>query len=196
MVTMKALIISSLFLLLFSILTAQDETANSFWAQAGGGVILTDFSHSAGGLTYTASLNYKTNYGIFSFNYLDGGEILGGEYLRTFSLQYGKSYDFKMRGLILPLPIFLIIKKDFNYSLIARAGVSYNLWNKRTNIIEHNFLFDKYNYELKKGIGFPLEVELKQDFTSYLGMGIAFYANLSSVKSYTGASLNFYAGSF
>ncbi|NLT50121.1 MAG: hypothetical protein GXX85_04295 [Ignavibacteria bacterium] len=190
---MKYLSIFSLFLLSFTFLPAQNETSNSIWVQAGLGFVSANFPDSDGGLNGNASLNYRTDYGIFSFNYFP---ILGEEYINTYSLQYGRSYDFKMRGLIFPLPIFLLIKKKFNYSLITRAGISYNIWNKRGEVKETFFIFDKYNYELKKGIGFPLEVELKQDITSYLGMGIGFYANFSPVKGYSGASLNLYIGSF
>lgn len=186
----------SIFIFLVINSYSQEFDSNTFWLKAGYGFSTAKFSDSEVGLTLNGSFSYKTQNNIFTFSYFNTGEFWSNEYVETFSLQYGKSYDFSMRGLLFPIPLSLLIKKNFNYSIIGRVGFSYNKWNKKTTLIDHSFLNEKYNYELIKGFGFPIELEIKEDITGFLGMGFSIYTNISGVKGYTGFSINLCLGKF
>ncbi|MCF8239776.1 MAG: hypothetical protein K9J16_00210 [Melioribacteraceae bacterium] len=101
-----------------------------------------------------------------------------------------------MRGLIFPFPFLLIVKKDFNYSIIGRIGLSYNKGIKRTTLINEEFFGDSYNSKYVNGFGLPIEVEIKEDITNFLGLGLSVFANFNKVSNYSGFSFNLYIGKF
>ena len=102
-----------------------------------------------------------------------------------------------MRGMLFPIfPFLLIIKKDFNYSLIGRIGISYNEGLERTELLSDESFNDRYDSKLIRGFGVPLEIELREEITGFLGMGMSIYANINKVKNYTGVNFSVYVGRF
>ncbi|MCK7521986.1 MAG: hypothetical protein MZV64_32040 [Ignavibacteriales bacterium] len=94
------------------------------------GIGFIKFSDSDVGLNLSLSLNYEIQNNNFNFSFLNSSELElfnhPNEYNKSYAVKYGRSLDFSMRGLILPFPFLLFLKKDFDYSLIGRIGVSYN----------------------------------------------------------------------
>lgn len=187
-------------LLLNITILAQTNCKNSFWGQIGSGFNFSNFSDSKLGSNLYLSLNYKFQNDVISFSYLNSNEFFTfdkpNEYIRSYQIKYGKSFDFTMRGLIFPFPFLLIVKKDFNYSIIGRIGLSYNKGIKRTTLINEEFFGDSYNSKYVNGFGLPIEVEIKEDITNFLGLGLSVFANFNKVSNYSGFSFNLYIGKF
>lgn len=188
-----------IYFLLNITMLAQSNSENSFWAQIGGGANFSDFSDSNLGSNLCLSLNYKFQNNVITVSYLNS-EFFSfdnpNESIKSYQLKYGISSDFSMRGLIFPFPLFLLVKKDFNYSIIGRIGLSYNRGIKRTTLITDDFFGDSYNSLYVDGFGLPIEVELKEDITNFLGLGLSVFANINKVSNYIGFSFNLYVGKF
>lgn len=179
---------------------AQSDSTISIWGQAGYGFGLSKFSDTDGSFSSNLAANIKYDKNIITLGYVYNGEFISfespGEYFKSFQLKYGRSFDFRMKGLIFPFPFLLLIKKEFNYSFIARTGISYNEGIKRTVLIEHHLFNDKWEFETIYGYGVPIEIEMKEDITNYIGMGLVLSANINEVSNNFGIMLNIYAGWF
>ncbi|MFA6598147.1 MAG: hypothetical protein WCS69_10520 [Ignavibacteriaceae bacterium] len=179
---------------------AQYEKKDSFWGQIGYGISFAKYSNSDVGLNILGSINYETQNNNFSFSYVNSGEIAlfkdPGEYIKSYELKYGRSIDFSMRGLLFPFPFLLIIKKDFNYSLVGKIGISYNEGLKRTTLIQDDFFDDSYNSKIVSGFGLPVGIEMREEITRYIGMGLSFYTNFNKVKNYSSFNFSLYVGQF
>ena len=184
--------------LLNSFSLAQDEIKNSFWVQIGTGMSFMKLSDADAGLNFLASLNYETQNNNFSFSYLRSSEfalfVNPGEYINSFELKYGRSIDFSTRGLIFPFPFLLIIKKDFNYSLIGKLGISYNELRKRTRLVNSESFNNSYDSKIFTGFGLPIEIEIREEITSLIGLGLSVYTNFNKVKKYSGFNFSLYVG--
>jgi hypothetical protein len=179
---------------------AQDQINHSFWAEIGTGVSFIKLSDDDAGFNYFGSLNYEINNNNFSLSYLNSREFLSfnhpEEYIKSFELKYGRSIDFSMRGLIFPFPLLLILKKDFDYSLIGKIGISYNEGLKRTVLLRDELFNNNYDSKITTGFGLPIEIELREEITSFIGMGLSLYVNFNKVKNYSGFNFNIYIGQF
>lgn len=194
---------SKILFFIFSInllLFAEDNDKDIFWVQAGTGIGFTKFSNSSAGIGFLLSLNYENqNHNLSaSFMHLDEFEMFDhpGEYIKSYSIKYGRSYDFSMRGCILPFPLLLIINKNFDYSIIGRVGVSYNKWLDRTNLIKNESFSSSYDSEVIHGFGVPIEFEIREEITSYLGLGFMLFTNINKVKTYWGFNFSILIGNF
>jgi hypothetical protein len=197
---MKKIIVVSLFFLLNCFSFGQDQIKSSFWAEVGTGVSFVKLSAARAGINIFASLNYESQNNNYSLSYLRSSEITlfthPDEFVKSYELKYGRSIDFSMKGLLLPFPFLLIIKKEFNYSLIGKIGISYNEARERTNLIKSEICNNSYNSKLISGIGLPIEIELREEITDFIGMSLAAYANFNKVKNYSGINFNISVGKF
>ena len=186
--------------LLNSFSFAQDEIKNSFWGQVGTGVSFMNLTDANAGFNLLASLNYEIQNNNFSISYLRSSEFSmfthPGEYVKSIELKYGRSLDFSMRGLIFPFPFLLIIKKDFNYSLVGKIGISYNESLQRTILLKDELFDNSYASKITTGFGLPIEVEIREEITDFVGMGLSVYTNFNKVKNYSGLNFNIYIGQF
>jgi len=138
------------------------------------------------GLIYQLQLNYEVNNNNFSLSFLHSGKFA------LFDPQeYIRSFDFSMRGLMFPFPFKLIIKKDFYYSLIGKIGISYNESRVRTELLKDDFFDNRYDSKLNTGFGLPIEIELREEITSFFGLDISFFANFNGIKNYSGFNLKY-----
>jgi hypothetical protein len=179
---------------------AQDENKSSFWGQVGTGMSFMKLSDSNAGFNFLASLNYEIKNNNFSISYLRSSEFSmfthPEEYVKSIELKYGRSIDFTIRGLIFPFPFLLIIKKDFDYSFIGKIGVSYNESLQRTILLNDEFFDDRYDSKIITGLGLPIEIEIREEITSFVGLGLSVYTNYNKVKNYSGFNFNLYVGQF
>ncbi|MBU2508353.1 MAG: hypothetical protein KJ799_16775 [Bacteroidetes bacterium] len=177
-------------------LFSQDENIHSFWGQVGVGMSYVKLSDSDVGFNLLASVSYEIQNNNFSFTYFRSHEwsffTRPEEYIKSYEVKYGRSIDFSMRGLLFPFPLLLFVKKDFDYSIVGKIGLSYNEGLKRTTLIEGN----NYSSKFVSGIGLPIEIEIREEITSYLGMGLSVHTNFNKVKNYSGVNINFYVGYF
>lgn len=189
-----------IFILLNSLSFAQDEVRTSFWGQVGTGISFMKLSDADAGFNLSTSLNYEIQNNNISISYLHSSEFSMSkhpeEYVKSIELKYGRSIDFSMRGLIFPFPFLLIIRKDFDYSLVGKIGVSYNEGRERTKLLKDEFFDDRYDSKVTNGFGLPIEIEIRENITNFLGMGLSVYANFNKVRNYTGFNFNLYAGQF
>lgn len=179
---------------------AQSDSTISIWGQAGYGFGLSKFSDTDGSFISCLAANIKYDKNIVTLGYVYNGEFLSfenpGEYVKSFQLKYGRSFDFKMKGLIFPFPFLLLIRKDFSYSFIPRIGISYNEGIKRTILIEPQLFNDRWEFRTLNGYGIPIEVELKEDITNYIGLGTVLSANFNKISNNFGIMFNVYIGWF
>lgn len=100
-----------------------------------------------------------------------------------------------MRGLLIPFPLLLVVKKELNYSLLGKVGLSYN-----ERLIRKELTADRVKKthftELSQFVGIPLEIELREEITSFFGLGVSVFANINAKLCYSGFNLNLYAGQF
>ncbi|HPI37736.1 MAG TPA: hypothetical protein PK397_07315 [Ignavibacteriaceae bacterium] len=189
-----------IFVLLSVLSYTQTQYNHSIWGGAGVGVGYMKSSNSNSCINLSASLNYKTGNNNFSISYLDSRELLSfdnpTEYVKSVELKYGRSIDFTIRGLLLPFPFLLIVDKDFNYSIIGKIGLSYNEGRERTTLFKDESFGNRYDSRIITGFGLPVEIELREEITSFLGMGLSFYLNSNRVKTLAGVNLNLYTGRF
>ncbi|MDP2303230.1 MAG: hypothetical protein Q8N03_12495 [Ignavibacteria bacterium] len=197
---MKYLLLFTLLILSNRFSFAQEEINSSFWGQFGTGISFMKLSDTDVGFNLLASLNYEIQNNNFSISYLRSNEFSmfthPEEYIKSIELKYGRSIDFTIRGLIFPFPFLLFINKDFNYSLIVKAGISYNEGRERTLLIKYELLDHSYASKVKTGFGFPIEIEVREEITNFVGMGFSVYANFNEVKNYSGLNFNLYVGKF
>ena len=165
-----------------SILFSQDEIQHSFSGQIGGGIGILNFSNTHLAMNLYSSIDYSIGNKVIEITFAKSHEFspLGKsvEYLSTYQIKYGRSYHFKMKGLILPIIIlpYLDLDEEFNYSLTGKIGVSYN-----------EGLFETGDYgsitENKSGLGIPIELELREEITNYFGLGFTAYFNFNKVRN-------------
>jgi hypothetical protein len=197
---MKNIIVVSLFFLFNCFSFGQDQIRSSFWGEVGTGVSFMKLSSASAGINIFASLNYESQNNNFSLSYLRSSEFSffahPKEFVKSYELKYGRSIDFSMKGLVFPFPFLLIIKKEFNYSLIGKIGISYNEARERNNLIKSEIFNSSYDSKLISGIGLPIEIELREEITDFIGMGLAVYTNFNKVKNYSGINFNITVGQF
>jgi len=186
--------------LLNCLLFAQEQTTHSFWAEVGTGVNFLEFTDSHNGFNLYGSLNYEIENNNFSLSYLHSSEfsmfVRPEEYIESIELKYGRSIHFSMRGLGFPIPFLLIINRNFDYSLVGKVGISYNESRKRTALLANESFDSSYNSKITNGFGLPVEIELREQITSFIGMGFSFYANFNEVKNFSGVNFNIHLGKF
>jgi len=179
---------------------SQGKNEPTIWGSFGVGSGFYDFSDSDVGFQFTCSLNYENGNNNFSLSYLEAHEFVlfrkPYELMKSIEFKYGKSKIFSLRGLLLPFPFLLLLKHNFNYSVIGKFGVSLNNYRYRVDIIESYFISSTYDQRYKNGFGFPLEIELREEFADWIGMGILFYYNINTIKNFFGAGINFQFGDF
>jgi len=199
----EGIIMKNLIVILFLLSNqsfSQDHLSNSFWGQVGTGINFMKLQNTNSGFNLSASFNYEVNNNNFSISFLHSSEFSlfthPEEYIKSIELKYGRSIDFSMRGLIFPFPFLLIIKRKFDYSLIGKIGISYNESRERTLLLEDDFFDNRYNSKNKYGLGLPIEIELREEITNFLGMGVSLYTNFNEVKNYSGFNFSLYVGQF
>jgi len=198
---MKKLLVTIVLFWFSSLIFGQEASNSSMSVQIGSGFSFANFSdNNDGSLCLSGSLNYKINNNNFSIGVFNVIEFIlftrPSEYITSYDIKYGRSINFKMRGLVLPIPLLLIVNRDFKYSLVGKVGLSYIRSLSRTNLLENNSFDSVYASEILTGFGIPIELELREEITSFFGMGLSVYTNINSVKNFTGFNLNVYLGSF
>lgn len=179
---------------------AQDKNNSQFWVQVGTGITFMKLTDTDAGINFAGSLNYEKDNDNFSFSFINSIEWIlfsnPEEYIKSYMLQYGRSINFTMRGLFFPLPFFLLLKDQFNYSLVGKMGISYNESIKRTTIRTSQSFSSYYNHELITGFGLPIDVEFREEISSYFGMGLSAFANFNKVRNYSGFNISLHLGQF
>ncbi len=176
------------------------EYIYSLWANGGYSVGFANFSDTDIGLGINGTLTFEKDKNLFSFSYQKIYELSlfsdHQETIQSFQLKYGKAKEFRMRGLLFPFPFFLLIKKDFNYNILWRAGFAYNLYQKIPDH-ENEIKVNTHNtYERKSFFSIPLEIELREDITDFIGIGTGLFINLNNKYSSGGIIFNLYLGKF
>jgi len=95
-----------------------------------------------------------------------------------------------------PLPLPMIVTKEFKYSLVVKIGASYIVMRERTGIIQLKPFNNLYSGEVKEGMGLPLEIELREELTNSFGMSVSLYGNKNGIKDYWGFNFSIYIGKF
>ena len=194
---MKNLIIVCLFSLLSVVAFPQGENKSSIWINAGTGLSFMQFTDVGTALNFSLALNYdnQNNNVCASYMHAFALELFSSpdEYVNSFEVKYGRSLKFKMRGLLFPMfPFLLLLKKQFEYTITGRVGLSYTNASKWTKIKESEFLDVEYNTELLHSIGLPIEIEIREDVTSDVCFGLVFYTNINKVMNFSGVNFNIY----
>ncbi|MBU1678417.1 MAG: hypothetical protein KKD86_06115 [Bacteroidetes bacterium] len=191
---MKNVIYIILFILYSTLVLAQEQNGDSYWISTGLGVNFLKLSDSDVGFNFAMTANYEIHNNVISYSYMRSSEFVffnhPGEYIKSHEILYGRSFDFSMEGLLIPFPFLIFLKKEFNYSVIGKIGISYNERLKRTELENDDFFDNSYNSILLSGMGFPIMIEIREDLTDYLGMGLSFYTNFNNATNYSG--INFH----
>lgn len=179
----QSILILPLFIFLFTFNSFAQKTpennSGSFWFNGGVG-------SSYFGPSFNWGLSYSYNENIFSARYIKADEFVWG------SPGGGKSWDdpqMKMREIG-----FLYGRAQRNgiLTLSLSGGLSYIDAVKRGAKISEK-QYEKVNIQT---IGLPLELHVRIDITSFLGIGGSCFGNLNSKRSFAGGSLNLYLGRF
>jgi len=185
-------------LVLSNLVFSQGVKSSSFWGDAGAGLNYIKLANSDVMLNFRFGLNYKVNSNNFSVVYLNSSEFelidSPAEYLKSVSVIYGRSFDFTMRRLLVPLPLPMIVTKEFKYSLVVKIGASYIVKRERTGIIQLKPFNNLYSGEVKEGMGLPLEIELREELTKSFGMSVSLYGNKNGIKDHWGFNFGIYIG--
>lgn len=172
----------------------------SLWANGGYSLGFTNFSDTDFGLGFNGTLTFEKDRNLFSFSYQKLYELAlfsyHSETIQSFQLKYGRAKEFKMRGLLLPFPFMLLIKKDFNYKILWRAGIAYNLYQKIPDAEIEGHLINSNKSERNTFVSIPLEIEFRQDITDFLGLGSGLFINLHDKYPSGGFIFNIYLGKF
>ena len=201
---MKVIILSNLFCAIY-ILNGQNnikcpKTIYNF--HTGTGLSLSSFNESDMGTIHGGGLSIirNNNYYSFVFNINSEFNLLGSEpeeYLYTIELLYGRNYNFKKKGILIPFfPFGLIIDREFEYWINYGIGIAYVDGERRTTLLKRGTWTDIYNTEKFKSIGISLKIELIEKIVKNIGIGIGLYANLNTEISFIGMRCNVYVSLF
>jgi hypothetical protein len=101
-------------------------------------------------------------------------------------LLYGKTYSFHLRRMLFPFfPFAIIINKEADYSVSASAGIGMTQSLLRGNLIhkgsieDHSIFAEDRNYT----VGFPVQLEIVQNFSSQIGYVHRLYANFNNRRN-------------
>lgn len=174
----------SVFLYTFPLAGQQTEkdlpgSKNSFWFNGGIGTCYF-------GPAFNWGLSYSCNQNIFSARYLKADEFVLG------SPGGGKSWDdpqLKMKEVSI---LYGRSERKGILVLSLSGGLSYIDAVKRGGKISER-QFEKVNIQT---IGLPLELHVRIELTSFLGIGGSFLGNLNPKKSFAGGTFNLYLGKF
>lgn len=109
------------------------------------------------------------------------------ENIFNIGLLYGRTYSFHLQRMLFPaFPLSIFFKSEADYSFSISAGVSMFQSLVRGELIHkggHNMGPDLYAEDRDYTVGFPVQLEIVQNFSSQIGYVHRLYANFNNRRN-------------
>lgn len=178
---------------------AQNDSSSLFWGQLGSGMNIVKYSQfGSGGMNFSSSINYETSGNYLAFCYLVEQEFVlftsPAERIKTYSIMYGRTYNFEFDRLLCLFPIGLLFKVKSQNAITGKVGISYFDYLERKELLSSDGWDHQYASHRITGYGIPIELEWRNSISTYFGFTISAYAFIDKLKNHYGFNYGIYFG--